>query len=201
MTKKDYTNYIEKVYTKFIDARNHGGGGNNWWYPTQNTIAYNVKMHRFATVETLRTYLTKLQNEYYTDETLQDVIYQEQEDTCRFLVEDIKEQSQLITGVNFAGRSGGWVEVTYTNNIDIDITEIRYNYTVKDIKEVYAVAKELEETEAKVSKFIEDSHTYYNKYIDTKEYYTNLVDLLVTDEDIRKEYKARSEHYQLLATQ
>lgn len=200
MTKKDYTNYIEEVYTKFTDARNHGGQGNNWWYPTQNTIAYNVKMHSFATVETLRTYLTKLQNDYYTDGTLCNVIEQEQEDACSFLVEDIKEQSKLVTSVHFAGRSGGWVEVTYTNNIDIDITEARYNYTVKDTKEVYQVAKELETDEAKVHKFIDDSHAYYNKYIGTKDYYTNLVDLLATDEDIRKEYQARSDHYALLAT-
>lgn len=36
--------YINKVNDEFTNAGNHGGN-NNWWYPKQNVIAYNVKLH------------------------------------------------------------------------------------------------------------------------------------------------------------
>lgn len=199
MKKIDYTKYIEDTYYKFIDAKNHGNG-NNWWYPTQNTIAYNVKMHSFASTNKIREVLTQVQNEYYNDEELYQYMQDEEESACRFLKEEIQQLSNNLTDVYFAGRSGGWIEVTYINNIDIDIIEPRYNYTVKEIKEVYKVAKELNTLEEKVKAFIEEQHKHYNKYIDTSEYYSDIAMSLLDDNDIKQLYKEKGEYFTKLAT-
>ena len=73
MTKTEKIKYINDTYLRFVDAKNHGHHGSNWWYPTKNTIAYNVKMHGHSkNIEDIRAKMTKRQNDYYSDETLYD---------------------------------------------------------------------------------------------------------------------------------
>lgn len=171
--------YINKVNERFENAENHGNG-NNWWYPIANRVAYDVKMVSFGDVETLREYLTPLQDDYYTDDMLQQYINEEQEEACNLLIDDILEFKK-VEDVYFAGRSGGWIEVQYTNNLDNDIEK-------EDIQHYYKLAKELEKEEEKVKNAIKNTHQGYNKYVDTPEYYKDIANSLLTSEEIKEVY-------------
>ena len=193
MTKKQYIEKISIINNAFINADNHGRNGNNWFYPTENTVAYNVKMHAWGDIDTLRGYLTPLQDKRYTDEELRDVIDNEHYDTCEMLVGDLQEQFPDIEDIIFAGRMGGWIEVSYRNYISYDFNgcytdeELEERYTLEELKEEYTTARILEKVEQGVRKEIEKQHAGYNKYVDTPEYYKDLADTLIPDDEIKEE--------------
>lgn len=188
MNKKQKIEYINNVHERFMNARNHGNT-NNWWYPTPYVIAYNVKMHSFADVETLRTYTSDVQNKYYKDNTLDAILWEEQEDTCRFLVDDIQEEYGLES--YFAGRLGGWLEVQY-ETCGLDYIAEDDAHTIETINELYKEARKLEKLESKVSEFITNAHKSYNKYVDSKEYYTDILERLESDTEIKETYKTKA---------
>ena len=187
MTKKEKITYINEVNDRFMNAKNHGNS-NNWWYPLENRIAYNVKMSAFADVDTLEDYLTKRQNDFYSKETLYQLLQDKQDTDCEMLVLDIKEQYQL--DAVFAGRSGGWIEVDYENGlIELDENGDTIYESDVDINMYYKDAKALEKLEIDVADFIEKSRAEYEKYINSKEYYRDISELLLDDQEIAETYR------------
>lgn len=191
MNKKQKMEFVNETYTRFADAPNHGNG-NNWWYPTANRIAYNVKMRSFGDVDTLRKSLTSVQNEYYSDDELQNAIYREQMDACEMLLEDLTGKTGMlviesVTGAHFAGRSGGWVEVDYSVNFE----PLDDDADTEDVDGYYRLAAELVKAEATVADFIANEHKRYNEYVDTPEYYRDIADSLLNDDAIKTEYTER----------
>ena len=186
MNKKEKIEYINNVYNKFENAKNHGTNGSGWWYPTSFTIAYNVKMYSFADVESLRDNMSPLQNEYYNDDSLCECINTELEYTGESLIEDIQEQYGLQA--LYAGRSGGWLEVDYNNIVDIDYVDDDMSYD--DVNFYLLEAKRLEKIENNVSNFIKKRHTEYNDYVDTGAYYRYICDnYILPDNEIKEIYK------------
>lgn len=186
ITKDKKIEYINDTYNRFINARNHGGNGNNWWNPTPNTIAYNIKMRIFADVEELRKYLTERQNEYHSNNFLQSYIDDELDMQARFAVESIEDMS-LVLSIHFAGRSGGWLEVEYDNQLE----EVDENTDSATLDDFYKQAKELANAESKVHEYIKEEHELLNKYIGTTEYYKDIFEHLQSDDEIAEIYKGR----------
>jgi len=87
----------------------------------------------------------------------------------------------------YAGRSGGWLEVAYDNNL-----MSLENDTVEDVNELYKEANKLEKLETEVSQFIEKSLSSYKKYINSDEYVKDIAEMLTTDEDIGDIYKGKA---------
>jgi len=145
-------------------------------------------MHSYADIDTLREVMTTLQNDYYSDDMLQQEIYDEQDQACEMLVEDIKEIS-LAEDTSLAGSSGGWLEVTYTVNFEsVDDATDR-----EDLLAYYREAKELEKQESIVADRIEKAHTSYNKYMDSKDYYADMVENMLSNDEIKSSYKEHAE--------
>lgn len=180
MKKKQKIAFISGVKRYFEEAPNHGNGG-NWWHPTQNRIAYDVKMHNWSSVEELRKYMSPLQNEYYSNEHLENILQDEQEQTCEMLIEDVN-MNYDVTVAGFAGRSGGWIEIDYINNLeDIDEDEEDESFIDEQLKE----AIKLDELQEDVKAFIKENHQNYNNYIDTEDFYKDIIDFLEDDESIK----------------
>ena len=188
MTKKQKIEYIEQVREKFENASNHGHNGGNWWYPKQNTIAYNVKMyHGGVSVDDIREKMTARQNEYYDNDEYfynitQDYINME----CEMLMQDI-EHNDLVVETGFAGRSGGWFEVEYSNSIgdyDLDDTE--------QINDAYNTAKKLEQVESEVEQEVMKRKAGLEKFLDSKDFIDYVIDeSIMSDSDIAGIYKGR----------
>lgn len=186
MTKSQKIKEIIKIQDFFQDAKNHGNS-NNWWYPTPCTVAYNVKMHSFADVDTLRGYMMPLQNEYYNDDTLTNIIYEQQNDTAGQLEDDVTQiakNAQIDVTTGYAGRSGGWLEVNYSNAFSTvyDESEL-YNESEKDIDILYSWYSKLDKLESDIAEFIKNEHTAYNGWIDTPKYYEWMAEEVLTTED------------------
>src|SRR3990167_1599507 len=147
MTKKQKIDYINQINDRFINARNHGHNGNNWWYPKENRIAYNVKVYGGISTENIRKKMTERQNNFYSD----DAIYELLNDWQCQIANDLSEEIEMLPGVqntSYAGRSSGWLEVDYINDIDPSCD------AAMDIDANYEFAKELEKNEVTVSKLI-----------------------------------------------
>lgn len=185
MTNKQKKEYAEKVNERFINARNHGNGG-NWWYPKENRIAYNVKMYAWIDVKDVRENMTPRQNEYYSDEVLLEIIQEKQANTANFHAEEIEGMNGVI-GAGYHGRSAGWLEVDYRNGLcaggysDCD--------TKEHIQEQYEIAKELEKNEDAVSQYIAKELKAYKKYIGSAQAAKDTVDGLMADDEIAEIYK------------
>jgi len=189
MKKQERIEYINRVWSRFRFAKNHGNVG-NWWYPKENRIAYDVKMRSYGDVETLTSNLSDLQKDYYEGtEYLQQDIYSEQEYTCEMLIDNLVDNYDLVTSAGFAGRSGGWIEVDF----EVGFEEVDNTFYDSEISESYKMAKELEEEEQLVEKEIARQHKAYNYYVDSDNYYTDLREGLMTDEDIKQSYKDQAE--------
>ena len=185
MNKKEKIEFINDTNEKFREASNHGNQGDNWWYPNENTIAYDVKMNDFGDIERIRRLLSDKQNEFYSDEYLQNEIYQEQTDECNTLIWELEETD--ILSASFAGRSEGWIEVEYQNSLQyVDAEE---DLTLNDIEDEYKEARNLIKQEEKIRKLIERRWEDYNKYVDSKEYYKEFVIHLATENEINAEYQ------------
>jgi hypothetical protein len=187
MTKNKKIEYINAVNDKFINARNHGHNGNNWWYPKENTIAYNVKMyHGFVSIGDIKAKMTDRQKEYYNKD---EYFYELLQETIQRYANDFSNELDATDGIKssgYAGRSGGWLEVEYINNIDIEA------YTSKEIDSVYQTAKELDELETKTGQKIKDAKESLEKYLDSKEYLQEIIDNLLSDDDIADIYKSKA---------
>lgn len=176
--------YINKINTFFRDARNHGNSG-SWWYPKQNRIAYNVKMRSFCDTDTLRKSMTARQNEFYSDNELYDrAWYGMIEDEATMLMDEIKDTYSLVKDCGMAGRSGGWLEVDYQN----DLIEVDETTDKNDIAYYYKLAKELEKQEGEVRELIEQRHKALNAYIDTPEYYKDIAENVLYDDEVIGEF-------------
>ena len=183
MTKQKKIDYINEINDKFVNASNHGNTGGNWWYPKPNTIAYNVKIHAWGDTASLREILTERQNDYYSDNSLSEYMQEELQMSANQMSDDIDQDHGVKSG--YAGRSCGWLEVDYINNIEL--AENHENY---DVDYYYNEAKELDELENKIHEEIKKRHAGYNKYVGTPEYYKDLADNLLDDEAIAEIYKS-----------
>ena len=188
MNKTQKIEFINEINERFTNAKNHGSNGNNWWYPTPNVIAYNVKMYGGSySIEDIRKNMTKRQNEYYSDESIYSII------------EDIRDMSRedLVSNVinmgakkaYFAGRSGGWLEVEYSNNLD----EITEEDKMSDINYNYQEAKKLEKLESEVSEYVNNFISNLSKYEDSKDYTRDIADNMLDDESIGDIYKSQAQ--------
>lgn len=183
MKKMEKIDFINEVYKRIMEAPNHGGN-NNWWYPQSGVIAYNVKMHKWPDIETLRGYLSKLQNDHYNDDDLDSYINWELENECIVLKDDIMEIFGLESW--FAGRSGGWIEVEFPT-----VEEADPDNEYLTIDEQYKQAKKIDKLADNVENFIVERHKSLHKYIDTPEYYQDIAGALLNDQDIKNEYQQR----------
>lgn len=190
MTKKQKVEYINEINKRFREAKNHGKG-NNWWYPKQNVIAYNVKIYEGTDGEEIRKAMTKRQKEYYTDENIYEILQDYQDREAEQLADEVMEYN-LVEDAYFAGRSGGWLEVEYNNGLE-QIDDNGIDYHKDDIKEYYKQAKELEKVEGEVRTMIENRTQWYVKYITSKQFIDYIVsELLLDDEAIGDIYKEKA---------
>ena len=138
-------------------------------------------------IEDIRKNMTKRQNEYYSDESIYSII------------EDIRDMSRedLVSNVinmgakkaYFAGRSGGWLEVEYSNNLD----EITEEDKMSDINYNYQEAKKLEKLESEVSEYVNNFISNLSKYEDSKDYTRDIADNMLDDESIGDIYKSQAQ--------
>lgn len=185
MNKVQKIDYINSVFNRFYDAKNHGKGG-SWWYPSHNVIAYNVKMHgNSKDIDDVRKKLTARQNGYYSDNTLYEVMQEQETDEANGLAQDILIEYGLSAG--YAGRSGGWLEVQYNNEIDVDDIE-----KISNVNYQYKIAKTLDNLENEVAEYIKSRHSSYTKYKNTDDYVNDIIERLSDDEEIGEIYKSRA---------
>ena len=185
MTKQEKIKYINATFLRFVDAKNHGGH-NNWWYPKANVIAYNVKLHGSSkSIEDIRTKLSKRQNEYYTDEDLYEQINDAQGWEAEQFSDSLDEDYCVTSG--YSGRSGGWLEVEYTN----ELTELEED-TNEDVTYFYKLAKALTLKELTIAEYISKSLKHYQQYLNTDQYVTDIIEQLNDDETIGDIYKSRA---------
>lgn len=182
MNKKQKIEYIENVRARIQYAKNHGRNGGDWWYPTQWTVAYDVKIHtRTKNVDDIRANMSAIQRRYYTDDDLYNVCNDMLEQECDFLRETLLDMP-LVEAVRFAGRSGGWCEVTYTA---LEYTPSDLNdCTAQDINALYKNAKALNDAESNVRETITNRHKDLCVYLNTDEYVDSVVDQLLSEDDI-----------------
>jgi len=188
MKKTEKVEYIDEVLKRIGEAPNHGNNGNSWWYPTPYTIAYNVKLYEWLDIDELRKKMSKLQNDYYNDEVLNDIGYYNYLNMEReALIEDIKMIDDTLE-VIFSGRSGGWCEVTY-NSIDEDITMDSH---MDDVDDVYNSAKELNNLESEVAQLVEKRIHNLKKYMKSEEYLNDVLEQLQDDNEIKDTYTTQA---------
>lgn len=190
--------HAQDVLERFEDARNHGNGG-NWWYPVADRIAYDIKVHgNIPDAETLAGYLTEKQKEYYTLESLQDLLMEELQMQVEQLIRDIDEVHGL--DAYQAGRMGGWLEVQYDADdlrtaID-DIENVDPEHEPEQINEAHRIAQELEKKEGEVSEMIQKTVEGYKEAEASGQWYRDISEMLKTDEEIREEYQEKANEYQ-----
>ena len=185
MKKAQKIQYIEDVRSRIGDAPNHGHQGNSWLCPRPWTVTYNVKMRSFLDCKKLRGMMSKLQNEYYTDDALYELYYQSLEVAWKDLRYQLREIDS-VEAVHRAGRRDGWCEVTYSH-IDINFNfNLDKEYTASVVHEVYLEAVKLATDEEKARATIEHAHSALNKYIQSEKYYSDCVEQLMNDEEIHK---------------
>ena len=107
---------------------------------------------------------------------------EQQWDTANDLSDDIDAEYGVKSG--YAGRSGGWLEVDYQNNLSDDEQEIADN-----VENFYKDAKELDALEVEIHEEIKKRHASYSKYIGSAEYYKDIAENLLDDEAIADIYK------------
>ena len=191
MTKTEKIKYIKEVRSRIADAPNHGHQGNSWLCPRPWTVAYSVKMRSFLDIKKLRGMMSTLQNEYYTDDALYDLYYQD----LQVAWEDLRYQLREIDSVKEvwrAGRRDGWCEVTY-RHLDINFNfNMEKEYPARVINEVYLEARKLANDEKKARTTIERAHRALHEYIDSEEYYSNCIAQLMSDEEIHEHYRSQN---------
>lgn len=184
MTKEQKEKYIEAVNNRFINARNHGYNGGNWWYPKENTIAYNVKMYSAGvSIDDIRKKLTKRQNEYYkNDEFFSNLVQEYIEQEANMFSDSLDEEKGIVKS-GYAGRSAGWLEVEYKNEID--------NW--EEINDRYTEAKKLEALESKIEARIMEAKASLEKYIGSKEFLEYITkEAVLDDTSIANVYKGKT---------
>lgn len=187
--------------TKFLDemdnARNHGHNGSNWWYPVPNRIAYDIKLSHFVDADDLRKHMTEKQKLYYTDdEKLNEIIWEQVYEMASITMDDIKSEYYAhVDDVNIAGRSGGWMEVTYNiNSIPSDVTDEPCLYTAKEVTDIYKDMKKIQHTMDCVQSTIEMAVKYCNN---VDEFSRDIHERLSDDDEINEMYAMnieRAEH-------
>lgn len=196
MNKIQKLEYIKSVHARIGNAPNHGHQGTNWWYPTPYTVAYDVKIHTCAKdIEDVRARMSPVQNKYYTDDDLYTMYYNTLEDACEMLRDELKEIPR-VQCVRFAGRSGGWCEVSYT---PLEDTTYQHELSAQDVNALYKEAQALEKSENDVRTFIEKSHKSLCSYLDSEEYVTDIINSLGTDAEIIHTKQAIADAYRALS--
>lgn len=185
MRKTDQIEYINRIYDRFHSAKNHGRG-NNWWYPVPDTLAYCVKMRAFFDTKRMRAVMTKRQNDYYSDQELEERYWDYLEMEGSDAIQEIKALGALDAG--FAGRMGGWLEVSYHNPLE-EVDETTDRETLDDY---YREARALEHLEAQVASLITEGHKHLNDYIKSDAFYVDQQESLLYDEEIGDIYKDRA---------
>jgi len=192
MTKAQKIEYINKVRSRFEDAENHGISGSNWWYPTANTIAYNIKVYGIKS-DSSDLKLSDAQKEYYNSDienTYQNAFDRYTSDIIYFFMEELRANYSVISRINIAGRSGGWLEVEYHNILPWNLKgEFETsNYTNKDINIYYKDAQYLEDQESKIAEEIKNALKGYINYMNDEFNNDFLENDLLSDDEIRENY-------------
>lgn len=188
MNTKQKREYIESVRERFENAPNHGGG-NNWWYPKPYVVAYNVKMRVFPDAERTAGAMTDLQRDFYKGK-YDAVTERAWDDAVRLAVGDFEESAREMGTLDcwLAGRSAGWLEVQYPM-LDVGYCE---ELRGERLDLAYRQARELSALEGKVSVLVKDSLTALTAYLESDNFYLDLVSELMQDGDIRDEYRAEA---------
>lgn len=193
MTKKQKLDKINSIADRFINARNHGGN-NNWWYPKRNVIAYDIKMSSFGfSYDGIKDKISDKQKDFYKningmiDSFYWDTLNNELE----YFIEDLKEEYECIKDCYQAGRSGGWLEIEYINELDElwDSVEDFESSEVYSIDYIYDEMIKLDKKEKEISEKIKKGLSDLNKYIDSEDFKDDFINTLMTDDDISDYYK------------
>lgn len=183
MTKQQKVDYINKVYERMKNTKNHGLRGSDWWNPVQNTIAYDVKMKNFFYVEEATKLMTPRQLKYYSEQTLQDIADEQRVEVANDLAYEVEALG--VNSASYAGRSGGWLEVGFKNNIEL-VTELS---DTDEINNSYDEAVQLEKLVDTVGELITKRYREYNKYVGSTQFYKDFVEMLSSDKDIEIIYR------------
>jgi hypothetical protein len=187
-SKKAKIDFINQMH-RFINGENHGHGG-SWWYPSENTRAYKVKVYGgypFGASDLVR-YMSPMQLGYYDERDIENMIQDSYDSELEWardeLVADLKALSTHILGVRFAGRSGGWIEVTYRNCMD-DVDE---ETDIDVINDSYKEAMEFDKLEGEVENLIKDRHAELCKGLKACDGEEFVRRVFIDDEMIREIY-------------
>ena len=193
MNKEKKLKKINEIGKRFINARNHGGGG-NWWYPKRNVIAYDIKMSSFGfSYDDIKDKISDKQKDFYKningmiDSFYWDTLNNELE----YFIEDLKEEYECIKECYQAGRSGGWLEIEYINELGElwDRVEDFESSEVYSIDYIYNEMIKLDKKEREISSKIKKALNALNKYIDSEDFINDFINTLMTDADISNYYK------------
>lgn len=194
MTKANMLKYIQEVEKRIGDAPNHGHQGSDWWHRIPYTVAYNVKMYSPSkNIDDIRATMTPVQNKYYSDTDLYEITNDQLQIECDMLKDDI-QSLPLVQSTQFAGKSGGWFEVTYTGLSTVDDSD-----TMGDIRIVYNEARELDRAESRVASIVHKAHADLMAYMNTDDYVRSITDNLASDADILATMQAEVDEYKKLA--
>lgn len=193
MNKQKKLDKINKIAERFINARNHGDGG-DWWYPRENRIAYDIKMSSFGfSYDDIEDKLTDKQKDFYEnmDELINEYYWNTLECKLDEFIADIKAEYKTVRECYQAGRSGGWLEIDYRNELgelydNVADFESCESYSIDYIyNEMVALDKE----EQEISERIKRELKALNSYIESEDFKDDFINTLMTDEDISDYYK------------
>lgn len=193
MNKQKKLDKINEIAERFINARNHGGGG-NWWYSKRNVVAYDIKMSSFGfSFDDIKDKLTDKQKDFYKNiDKLIDAYYWDTlECTLDEFITDIKDSYKYVNECYQAGRSGGWLEIDYRNELcDLwDSVADFESYESYSIDYIYDEMVALDKEEREISERIKRELKALNNYIESEDFKNDFIDTLMTDEDISAYYK------------
>lgn len=193
MTKDKKLKKINEIAERFINARNHGNGG-NWWYPKKNRIAYDIKMSSFGfSYDDIKDKLTDKQKDFYKniDELINAYYWDTLGCTLDEFITDIKDIYKYVNECYQAGRSGGWLEIEYRNGLGElwDSIEDFEGYELYSIDELYKNMIELDKEEQEISERIKRELKALNSYIESEYFKDEFINTLMTDKDISNYYR------------
>lgn len=196
MKKDKKLKKINEIGEMFINARNHGGGG-NWWNSKRDVIAYNIKMSSYGfSYDDIKDKLSDKQKDFYKNiDKLIDAYYWDTlECTLDEFITDIKDIYKYVNECYQAGRSGGWLEIEYENALGElwDSVADFESYESYSIDYIYDEMVALDKEEQEISERIKRELKALNSYIESEYFKNEFINTLMTDEDISDYYKAEA---------
>lgn len=193
MNKQKKLDKINEIAERFINAENHGSGG-NWLYPKRDRIAYKIKISSFSfSFDDIKDKLTDKQKDFYKniDELINTYYWNTLEFTLEEFITDIKNSYKYVSECYQAGRSGGWLEIDYRNELGElwDNIEDFERYESYDIDYIYDEMVALDKKEREISERIKRELKALNNYIESEYFKNEFINTLMNDEDISDYYR------------